>query len=83
MPYQKDRALIFYKKYYIIYISNERERKKIKMIEFGGCDRYELEDALESLAYQVLQYQNPGWYEIPEDEIVALLKNEGLLVESY
>lgn len=41
------------------------------MIEFGGCDRCELEDALESLA----QYQNPGWYEIPEDEIVALLKN--------
>lgn len=53
------------------------------MIEFGGCDRCELEYALESLAYQVLQYQNPGWYEIPEDEIVALLKNEGLLVESY
>lgn len=53
------------------------------MIEFGGCDRCELEDALESLAYQVLQYQNPGWYEIPEDEIVALLKNEGLLVTSF
>ena len=47
------------------------------MIEFSGCDRCELEDALESLAYQVLQYQNPGWYEIPEDEIVTLLKNEG------
>lgn len=30
------------------------------MIKFGGCDRCELEDALESLAYQVLQYQNPG-----------------------
>lgn len=53
------------------------------MIEFGGCDRCELEDALKSLAYQVLQYQNPGWYEIPEDEIVALLKNEGLLVTSF
>lgn len=53
------------------------------MIEFGGCDRCELEDALESLVYQVLQYQNPGWYEIPEDEIVALLKNEGLLVTSF
>lgn len=53
------------------------------MIEFGGYDRCELEDALESLAYQVLQYQNPGWYEIPEDEIVALLKNEGLLVTSF
>lgn len=53
------------------------------MIKFGGCDRWELEDALESLAYQVLQYQNPGWYEIPEDEIVALLKNEGLLVTSF
>lgn len=53
------------------------------MIEFGGCDRCELEDALESLTYQVLQYQNPGWYEIPEDEIVALLKNEGLLVTSF
>lgn len=60
-----------------------KEKGKIKMIEFGGCDRYELEDALESLAYQVLQYQNPGWYEIPEDEIVALLKNEGLLVTSF
>ncbi len=53
------------------------------MIEFGGCDRCELEDALESLACQVLQYQNPGWYEIPEDEIVALLKNKGLLVTSF
>lgn len=53
------------------------------MIEFGGCERCELEDALESLAYQVLQYQNPGQYEIPEDEIVALLKNEGLLVTSF
>lgn len=60
-----------------------KKREKIKMIEFGGCDRCELEDALESLAYQVLQYQNPGWYEIPEDEIVALLKNEGLLVTSF
>ena len=53
------------------------------MIEFGGCDKGDMEDALESLAYQVLQYQNPGWYEIPEDEIVALLKNEGLLVTSF
>jgi hypothetical protein len=53
------------------------------MIEFGGCDKGDMADALESLAYKVLQYQNPGWYEIPEDEIVALLKEEGLLVESY
>ena len=60
-----------------------KEKGKIKMIEFGGCDRCELEDALESLAYQVLQYQNPGWYEIPEVEIVDLLKNEGLLVTSF
>ena len=57
-----------------------KKKGKIKMIEFGGCD---MADALESLAYKVLQYQNPGWYEIPEDEIVALLKDEGLLVESY
>ena len=60
-----------------------KEKGKIKMIEFGGCDKGDMADALESLAYKVLQYQNPGWYEIPEDEIVALLKEEGLLVESY
>lgn len=53
------------------------------MIEFGGCDKGDMAEVLESLAYKVLQYQNPGWYEIPEDEIVALLKGEGLLVESY
>lgn len=53
------------------------------MIEFGGCDKGDMADTLESLAYKVLQYQNPEWYEIPEDEIVALLKDEGLLVESY
>jgi len=82
MPYQKDRALIFYKNYYIIYISNERERKN-KMIDFGACEKSEMADVLEALAYKVLQYQNPGWYEIPEDEILSILKEEGLPVISY
>lgn len=53
------------------------------MIEFGACEKSEMADALEMLAYKVLQHENPGWYEIPEDEIVALLKEEGLPVIQY
>lgn len=60
-----------------------KEKGKIKMIEFGACEKSEMADVLEMLAYKVLQYENPGWYEIPEDEIVALLKEEGLPVIQY
>ncbi len=53
------------------------------MIDFGACEKSEMADVLEALAYKVLQYQNPGWYEIPEDEILSILKEEGLPVISY
>lgn len=53
------------------------------MIEYGACDKSELIDVLESLAYQLVQYQNPGWYEVPEEQVVELLQLEGLNVIQY
>lgn len=40
----------------------------------------ELKDALESLAYQVLQYEHPTWYSIPEEEVAGVLREEGIKV---
>lgn len=53
------------------------------MIEYGTCDKSELIDALEALAYQLIKYQNPNWYEISEEQVVELLQLEGLNVIRY
>ena len=45
------------------------------MIEIDG-DKGDLKDALESLAYRLLQHEHPTWYEIPDEEIVKLLNEE-------
>ena len=47
----------------------------IKYIELVDAD---VIDALESLAYRVLHYMHPTWHSIPEEEIVQLLREEGI-----
>lgn len=53
------------------------------MIEYGACDKAELIEVIEALAYKILHYENPTWYEIPEEEVVNLLKNEGLSIIEF
>jgi hypothetical protein len=50
------------------------------MIEFGGCEKSQLQDACETLAAQLIQYEHPTWYEIKEEDICQKLKEEGLPV---
>ena len=47
----------------------------IKYIELVDDD---VIDALESLAYRVLHYMHPTWHSIPEEEVVQLLREEGI-----
>lgn len=53
------------------------------MIEYGACDKAELIEVIESLAYKILHYEYPTWYEIPEEEIVNFLKDEGLSIIKF
>lgn len=48
------------------------------MIDYRACEIGDFVEVVESLAYKLLQYQHPGWYEIPEEEVVSLLRQEGL-----
>lgn len=48
------------------------------MIEYGACDKAELINVIEALAYKVLHYEHPGRNEITEEEVFNLLKDEGL-----
>lgn len=50
------------------------------MIEFGACEKSQLQDACETLAAQLIQYEHPAWYEIKEEDICQKLKEEGLPV---
>lgn len=50
------------------------------MIEFGACEKSQLQDACEILAAQLIQYEHPAWYEIKEEDICQKLKEEGLPV---
>lgn len=50
------------------------------MIIYDDVVCSELTDVLESLAYQVLQYEHPTWYYIPEEEVARVLREEGLKV---
>ena len=53
------------------------------MLEYGGCDKGSLVETLEALAYRILHYEHPTWYEIPEEEVYELLKSEGLLIQRF
>lgn len=35
-------------------------------------------DVLESFCYRILHYEHPTWHSIPEDEVVRLLREEGI-----
>lgn len=51
------------------------------MIGFQGNDKAELNEVLEILAYRILHYEHPTWHSIPEEEVVNLLRAEGLMVD--
>ena len=53
------------------------------MIEFGACEKSQLQDACEALAAQLIQYEYPTWYEIKEEDIYQKLKEEGLPVTRF
>lgn len=36
-------------------------------------------EVLESFAYRILQYQHPTWHSIPEELVVELLGEEGIV----
>lgn len=48
------------------------------MIKYAETVDADLIDAVESLAYRVLRYQHPTWHSIPEEDIVDLLREEGI-----
>jgi hypothetical protein len=51
------------------------------MIDFSACDKSDLTEVLEVMAYRLLHYQHPSWYSVPEEEIYYLLREEGLFVQ--
>lgn len=53
------------------------------MIEYDYCSKGKIIEALEALAYRVLHYEHPTWYEIPEEEVYELLKSEGLSIQRF
>lgn len=53
------------------------------MIEYGACDKAELIEVIETLAHKILHYEHPTWYEISEEEVVNLLKDEGLSIIKF
>lgn len=36
-------------------------------------------DALESFAYRILHYEHPTWHSIPEEDVIELLRGEGII----
>lgn len=48
------------------------------MIYYENLDIEKYIDASESLAYRVLRAQHPTWHSIPEEDVAALLKEEGI-----
>ena len=48
------------------------------MIYYENLDIGAIIDAMESLAYRVLRTQHPTWLSIPEEDVVTLLKEEGI-----
>lgn len=52
------------------------------MIEFGPCDKCELEEIIDYLTYKVLKYENP-WKFINEKDIYEFLRAKGLNVQYF
>ena len=48
------------------------------MIRYEYMSMSDVVDAMEALAYKILHYQYPTWHSIPEEEIVQLLREEGI-----
>lgn len=48
------------------------------MIKYAETADADLIDAVESLAYRVLHYMYPTWHSIPEEDVVQLLREEGI-----
>lgn len=48
------------------------------MIEFGGCDKIQLQEVCESLATQLVQYEHSSWREVSEEDVYEKLREEGL-----
>ena len=48
------------------------------MIKYENISVYDMIDVMEALAYRVLHYQYPTWHSIPEEEVVQLLREEGI-----
>ena len=53
------------------------------MIEYGACDKAELIEVMEAVGIKMLHYEHATWYEIPEEEVVNLLKDEGLSIIKF
>lgn len=48
------------------------------MIYYENIETEKIIDAAESLAYRIARMEHPNWYMIPEEEIVSILKEEGI-----
>ena len=53
------------------------------MIEFGGCEKSQLQDVCETLAAQLIRYEYPTRYSVEEEDIYQKLKEEGLPVMRF
>ncbi len=48
------------------------------MINFGEYNHSDVEYTLESLARKIFEYRNPECYDVPEEEIVNILNENGM-----
>ena len=48
------------------------------LIKYEDINIYDVIDVMEALAYRTLHYRYPTWHSIPEEEIVQLLREEGI-----
>lgn len=53
------------------------------MIDYHECDKAQLIEVLEFFAYELARWQHPHWYEIPEETIISLLKEQNLPVHKF
>lgn len=49
------------------------------MIRYEDMSMSDVIEAMEALAYRILHYQYPTWHSIPEEEVVQLLREEGIV----
>lgn len=48
------------------------------MIMYENLKLIDVIDVVEALAYRVAHHEHPGWYEIPEEEVARILREEGI-----